>query len=362
MKRVLLKASRVLCLASLGSFLAVTALPAAADDSQVSFQGKTATMIIPTTPGAGTDLSARLFARFFTKYLPGQPSFVSSNVPSGHGVSALNFLAQQAKPDGLTVTMASDSQADPLTFHTPQSRYDPLTFPIVGAIAMSDTVMIIRTAALARLRDPAASPVAMGSVGGAPRSGMRMAVWGREYLGWNLRWVVGYPGSADLVMALERGEIDMTAFPGTYLTDKLTDPKSYAILYRVGLGGDAPMSGRADVDNAPLFVDAMNGKIGDPKTLAAYEYWRAATLFKWLALPPKTPEAVVRVYREAYLKIADDPDFKKQTAAITERFTVLSPEEATQLVRALAMTSDSAIDTMSELMSKQGLKAAQADN
>lgn len=360
MRRVLLVASRALCLSSLGCLLAVTA-PLAADDSQVSFKGKTVTMIIPTTPGAGTDLSGRLYARFFSKHLPGRPAFVSSNVPSGHGVSALNFLAQQAKPDGTTVTMASDSQADPLTFRTPQSHYDPLTFPIVGALGFSDTAMIIRTEALARLGDPAAKPVAMGSVGGAPRSSMRMAVWGREYLGWNLRWVVGYPGSADLLIAIERGEIDMTAFPGSYLLDKLTDPKSYKVIYRVGIGSDAPPAGRPDVDNAPSFMDAMQGKIGDPKIQAAYNYWRAATLFKWLALPPKTPDAIVSAYREAYLKIAEDPEFKKQAAAMTERFTVLSPEEATKTVRALATTSDEAITALSELMSKQGLKSAQAE-
>jgi hypothetical protein len=345
---------------SLGCLLGAGAA-SAADDSQVSFKGKTVTMIVPTTPGAGTDLSARVYAHFFSKYLPGQPAFVSSNVPSGHGVAALNFLAEQAKPDGTTVTMASDSQADPLTFRTPQSHYDPLAFPVVGALGFSDTVMIIRTDALARLSDPTAKPVAMGSVGGAPRSSMRMAVWGREYLGWNLRWVVGYPGSADLLMAIERGEIDMTAFPGSYLLDKLTDLKSYKVIYRVGVGSDAPLSGRDDVDNAPSFIDAMQGKISDPKLQAAYDYWRAATLFKWLALPPKTPDAIVNAYRAAYLKTAEDPEFQKQVAAMAERFAVLSPEEATKIVRALATTSDEAINGLSELMSKQGLKSAQAD-
>lgn len=199
-------------------------------DSGISFEGKTVTMIIPTTSGAGTDLSARLYAHYFSKYLPGQPTFVSSNVPSGHGVSALNFLAAQAKPDGLTIVMASDSQADPLTFRTPQAHYDPLMFPIVGAVGTSDTALIVRTDALPRLTDLSAKPVNMGSVGGVPRASMRMAIWGRKFLGWNLKWVIGYPGSSDLALALERGEIDMTTFPGAYLADKLTDTRKYKIL------------------------------------------------------------------------------------------------------------------------------------
>jgi tripartite-type tricarboxylate transporter receptor subunit TctC len=350
-----------LAFASLAYVVSAAPAPAKTTDG-ISFKGKTATMIVPSTAGAGTDLSARLFARYFTKYLPGQPTFVASNVPSGHGVTALNFLATQAKPDGLTVAMGSDSQADPLTFRTPQSHYDPLTFPIVGAVGTSDTVLIIRSDASPRLIDPSAKPVNMGSVGGTPRASMRMAVWGREFLGWNLQWVVGYPGSSDLALALERGEIDMTTFPGAYLSDKLTDTGTYKVLFRSGFGGVMPQSGRADIDNAPLFSEAMKGKIADPKVMAAFDYWRAETLFKWLALPPKTPDAIVAVYREAYLKIADDPDFKKQAATIADNFTVLSPEEATEVVHALAQTSDEAIATMSALMSKQGLTAAQSEN
>ena len=41
---------------------------------------------------------------------------------------------------------------------------------------------------------------------------MLMAAWGRRYLGWNLKWVPGYPSdSASLILALERNEVDMTA-------------------------------------------------------------------------------------------------------------------------------------------------------
>jgi tripartite-type tricarboxylate transporter receptor subunit TctC len=329
---------------------------ASAED--LTFKGKTATMLIPSTAGAGTDLSARLYARYFTKYLPGQPTFITSNIPGGHGITALNFIANQAKPDGLTIVMASDSHADPLLFRTPQAHYDPLKLPVVGAVGTSDTALIARTDALARLKDPAAKPVNMGSVGGAPRSSMRMAVWGREYLGWNMQWVVGYPGSSDLAIALERGEIDMTTFPAAYLADRMNEPAKYKILYRSGFNGVRQQSGRADIDNAPEFSDAMQGKITDPKELAAFDYWRAQTLFKWLALPPNTPDEIVAVYRDAYTKTNDDPEFKKQAAGIAESFSALSPDDATRIVDDLAGASDQAVATMSALMSKQGLKSA----
>jgi hypothetical protein len=215
--------------------------------------------------------------------------------------------------------------------------------------------MIIRADALPRLTDKSQKPVAMGSVAGQPRSGMQMTLWGTKYLGWNTRWVVGYPGSTDLMLALERGEIDMTSFPRGYVTDRLTDRKQYKILYLDGLDKDAPKSGRADADNAPLFTDAMEGKIKDPKMLAAYDYWRASKVFKWLALPPKTPDAIRDTYRAAFAAILVDPEFKKNAEDTLESFTVLSGDKTMALIQALSETSDAAIQTTKQLMKEQGL-------
>jgi tripartite-type tricarboxylate transporter receptor subunit TctC len=338
---------------------AMLAAPASAADKAVSFKDKTVTMIIPTTVGGSTDLAARLFAKSFAKYLPGQPTVVALNVPGGHGVAALNFLAQQAKPDGLTISMSSNSQVDPITYRTPQAHYDPAKFQIIGGVGIGDNVMIIRRDALPRLLDKTQKPVTMGSVSGAPRSGMRMTVWGIAYLGWNAKWVTGYPGSPDIVLALERGEVEMTSFPRFYLIDKLTDTKTYKILYLDGLNKDARPSGRADADNAPLFTTAMAGKIRDPKVQAAYDYWRAATLFKWLALPPKTPDAIRDTYRAAFEKMTADPAFGAQAEQAIEGFSVISPQETVKMIDDLAATSDEALKTMDTLMRKQGLNVAE---
>lgn len=331
------------------------ASPVAAADADVSFKGKTITMIIPTTAGGSTDLSARLFARYFGDYLPGKPSVVAQNVPGGHGMTALNYMVQQVKPDGLTITMSSNSQVDPITYRAEQAKYDPMKFQIIGSVGIGHNVMIVRTDALPRLLDKSKPPVAMGSVSGAPRSGMRMTFWGAEYLGWNTKWVVGYPGSTDLLVAMERGEIEMTSFPSSYVVDRLTDTKKYKIIYQDGVVSHPAPSGRADADNAPSFVQAMEGKIQDPKIKAAYDYWRASTLFKWLALPPATPNAIRDVYRAAFLKIAANPDFKTQAQDALEGFTVNTPEETEQMIHDLAITSDEALDTMDAVMRRQGL-------
>jgi tripartite-type tricarboxylate transporter receptor subunit TctC len=323
--------------------------PAGAAEA-VSFEGKSIKVIIPTTAGGGTDISARLFGRFLGKYLPGKPAVVPQNMPGGGGVTPLNFFAQQVKPDGLTIVFSSSTEADPLTFRAPQAQYNPAKFGIIGGFGLGDQLLVIRTEALPRLLDKTQPPVAMGTVAGQPRGGMRMTLWGNRYLGWNTKWVTGYPGSSDLLLAIERGEIDMTSFAREYIADKLTDTSRYRVLYADGLGKHARSSGRADFDNAPKFVDVMEGKIQDQKMHAAYDYWRAGFLFKWVSLPPHTPQAIIDVYRDAFRNVAADDEFTKAMDQVMQGYTVLPPEEMAEAIDDLAATPDEALKTTAELL------------
>jgi hypothetical protein len=201
----------------------------------------------------------------------------------------------------------------------------------------------------------------MGSVSGAPRSGMRMTIFGNKFLGWNTKWVTGYPGSPDLVLALERGEIDMTSFPRFYVTDKLTDTSKYKIIYLDGLNPSSRPSGRADADNAPLFTKAIEGKIKNPKDLAAYNYWKASKLFKWLALAPATPQPIVAAYRTAFAKMIADPEFKKAAEDAMEGYSAILPDEAVQMIKDLAETSNEAMATTDALLREQGLEIPKSD-
>ena len=65
----------------------------------------------------------------------------------------------------------------------------------------------------------------MGALGGVPRSGMQTTAWGIDYLGWNAKWVLGYRGTNDLMVALERGEIDMTSTGNLFQIQKFLEQR-----------------------------------------------------------------------------------------------------------------------------------------
>lgn len=330
---------------------------AARAQEPLSFQGKQVTMIIGSAPGGGTDLSGRLIANFIASHLPGKPSVIVRNIPGAQGVTALNHFVKQVQPDGLTITMGSTTQADPLFYRKPTSQFDPTKFHMIGGAGRGGTVLMIRKDAEPRLFDKKQPPVIMGSLGGVPRSGMQTTAWGLAFLDWNAKWVVGYPGTSELLLALDRGEIDMTATGNLFHIRKLLATGKFKVLSQTGSLQDGKLTSRAEFEGAPFVADMMKDKIKDPIAQQAFQYWASITAIdKWVALPPGTPESYAKVYRDAYKKAFDDPDFADAGKKISEDFEPMSHEDVTFLIQSLGKTSPEAIAFIADMLKKQGLE------
>jgi tripartite-type tricarboxylate transporter receptor subunit TctC len=330
---------------------------AAAAQEPVSFRGKTVTMIIGFAAGGGTDAFGRLAASFLGTYLPGAPTIVVRNMPGADGVTAMNYLVQQVVPDGYTITTASSTTADPLNYRKPQSHFDATTFLVVGGAGRGGEVLLINKEAQKRLLDKQAPPVVMGSLGGNPRSGMQMTAWGVEFLGWNAKWVVGYRGTSELMLALERGEIDMSSTANLFLVQKLVDSGKFSILVQTGSLKNGEMVARPEFGGAPIFAKMMQGKIKDAVAVKAFEHWKGIALMdKWLALPPKSSTLMLDAYREAYAKITQDADFLDRARKISEDFTPMLNRDVETLVNTLGSTPPEATEYTATMLRKQGLE------
>jgi len=342
----------------IGTLAAVLAMGlSAAQAEDVNLAGKQVTMIIGSAPGGGTDTSGRVIAQFIANFLPGKPSLIVRNIPGAQGVTAMNYFVSQVAPDGLTITMGSTTQADPLFYRKPTAKFDPTKFAMIGGVGRGGTVLMIRKDAEPRLHDKSKPPVIMGSLGGVPRSGMQTTAWGISLLGWNAKWVVGYPGTNELLLALDRGEIDMTATGNLFHIRKLLGTGKFKILAQTGTLENGKLTSRAEFEGTPFVADMMKGKIHDPLVQQAFEYWASITAIdKWVALPPGTPEAYVATYRKAFAEAAKDPEFSEQGKKVSEDFEPMSAEDVTYLIRSLGKTSPEAIAYIGEMLKKQGLE------
>jgi tripartite-type tricarboxylate transporter receptor subunit TctC len=327
----------------------------AADDADL-LRGKTVTMVIGYPAGGGTDAFGRLAATFLEKTLPGRPTVVVRNVPGADGLTAMNYLVQQAAADGLTITTAANTSADPLNYRKSQAHFDPTEFAVIGGAGRGGEVLLISKEAAKRLHDRTAPPVVVGSLGGVPHSGSQMVAWGIGFLGWNAKWVIGYRGTNELMLALERGEIDMTSTANLFLIQKLLDTGRFSVLVQSGALHDGSLAPRPEFGDAPILSQLMAGKLDDPLARQAFSYWSSmAVMDKWLALPPKSPQPMLAIYRAAYAKAMTDPEFLERGKTISDNFLPMSTAEVEGLIRDLAALPPAALDYMSAMLRKQGL-------
>ena len=83
--------------------LLALATPAGAQSTDGFYKGRQVLLIVGGTAGGGIDLGARLLARYYGKYLPGNPNVTVQTMPGAGGVRLLEHLIQQAPRDGTSI-------------------------------------------------------------------------------------------------------------------------------------------------------------------------------------------------------------------------------------------------------------------
>jgi tripartite-type tricarboxylate transporter receptor subunit TctC len=349
---------RVGGLAAVAAGLALlAAAPSGAAAQDVSFRGKTITMLIGSEPGGGTDASGRLIAQHLRQYLPGEPNIVVQNIPGASGMTALNYFVHRTAPDGLTVAVGSISTIDPIIFGISNAQYDPRTFRYIGGFGRGGSVVFANKAAAARLTDKSAKPVIVGSILTVPRPAIQPALWGTAFLGWHTTWITGYRSTPEVMLALDRGEIDMTSTASLFqIKDRLKSGQLKVVLQTGTIEG-GKVVGRPDFGDAPLFPKMMEGKLTDPAARKAFDLWTAMNGGdKWLALAPGTADDTVAAYRDAFTKLAADKPFIDEGERISEGFAAMPARDVEYVVKTLADTPPEAVEYTKALMRQQGVR------
>jgi tripartite-type tricarboxylate transporter receptor subunit TctC len=338
--------------------MAWTADPAAAQED-VSFNGKAITMTIGFGVGGSVDLYGRTLGRHLVRYLPGQPGLVVLNQLGAGGVVALNDWSNKAPTNGLSITIGAQSQTDPDALIRTQAKYDTTTFNYVGGLAAYSQGLFVNKDAVERLTDKSAKPVVMGLVGSTLRSGNYQVLWGATFLGWNVKWVRGYTSTAELRQAMERGEVDMSTFGSTTDIEYLLKINKFAVVSQSGSVKDGKLVPRPNLGPAPIISDLVRGKIKDPQAQKVFEYGEnVAQVGMWLALPPRTPEAIVTTYLKAFDATLNDSRYQTEFSKIDPDSPVASKADLEKLVRDLAKVSPETLEHLQAELRRQGLVSA----
>ncbi len=325
--------------------------PAAAQDPTTS----PITMTIGFGAGERPDLYGRILGRSLVRFLPGRPTLLVLNKPGAGGVIALSEWANKAEPNGLHVTIGASSQIDMDALSRTNAKYEPAKFKYVGGLAAPSQGLFVSKAAVERLFNKSAKPVAIGVVGSTLRTGHYQALWGAAFLGWNVQWVQGYRITGELRQAMERGELDMAPFGSSVDIDYLHSTGKFAVVSQSGAVIDGKMVSRPVLGKAPIISDLVKDKIKDPLAQKAFEYGEnIIQVGMWLALPPGTPDGTVVNYVKAFEASINDPEFQATWAKIDPDSPVASKAELEKLVRELGKAPPEAVEYIQAELKRQG--------
>jgi tripartite-type tricarboxylate transporter receptor subunit TctC len=171
------------------------------------YKGKSITLAIGFTPGGGYDLYARHLARHMSKHIPGRPTIVPQNMAGAGSLRAANFIYTAAPKDGTAFgTFARTTGLNPLL--ESGATFDGTKFTWLGSVTNDISLCVTWHTSKANNWDNFLKvPTAFG--GQAPSSEPDIfANLYKNVFSAPIKLVPGYPGTNEITLAMERGEVD----------------------------------------------------------------------------------------------------------------------------------------------------------
>src|SRR5437762_8996413 len=127
---------RMLAVACCGVSIGLIAIsPASAQSVEQFYKGRTITMLVGTSPGGINDISARLVARHFGRFVPGNPSIVVQNNPGAGGLVTANRLYNNVEKDGTVLAKFERAVPQLAIQGDPNAQFDPMKFVWLGSLS-----------------------------------------------------------------------------------------------------------------------------------------------------------------------------------------------------------------------------------
>jgi|SRR5688572_8313898 tripartite-type tricarboxylate transporter receptor subunit TctC len=320
------------CTASGLVLLAATALLATPADAQENFyKGKTVNLVVGYGTGGGYDVYARLVAKHMARFIPGNPTVVVQNMPGAGSLRAVNYIYNVAPKDGTAFAMFSSSMPVRSILGGNKSvQFDSLKLTWLGSsssFAGDAYLLAVRTDAPSNTIDAirraeGSSLLVIGSSGPGSSSYDIPAVL-RDTIGLRYKMVSGYPGSADLFLAMERNEtharmVNLTGLKAVR-ADWLKPGSPYKILVQFGR-----KTRIADLPNVPTAQElALNASARELINLVEIPF----ELSRPFAAPPGVPAERAKILQTAFRDAHRDPQLIAEARNLDLDISPIGPDE-----------------------------------
>jgi tripartite-type tricarboxylate transporter receptor subunit TctC len=297
---------RTLMLAALALVLAP--LSCLAQDAVADFyKGRQIKIVVGFSAGGSSSLYAQVLARHMGKYIPGNPTLVVQHMPGAGGLVAANYTYNNAARDGSEFTITSRTAAMEPLLGNPNAKFDPLKFNWVGNANIENSVCISwHTAPVKSVQDVFTTELVVGGGSSASQEVMFPRAF-NKLLGTKFKIVTGYPGSTEILLAVERGEVHGFCGIGwTFVKLRKSEwlkEKKINVLFQMAL------KKHPDIPDVPAILDFAK----TPEDRQALELLFAPQeMGRPFFAPPGLPAERVRALRTAFMDSVKDPKFLEE--------------------------------------------------
>ncbi len=287
-------------------------------DAQAPFyEGKTITVVIGAT-GGSLNVGARIVARHLGKHIPGNPTVIVQNMTGAAHLVATNHVFNVAKPDGLTLLAANPNVGIAQLSKVDTVRFDVRKFEWLGSSGPDGVALAIRADLPYKTFDElrkADRELVVGTTGpGSNAHDFPLLL--KEFAGAKFKLVSGYPANADILLAIERKEVDVwAAFASTVRPAVDRGAVRPLVRSRVPSPGFAQLPVDEDLASDPV-GKAIMGIRAIPQAIG-----------RAFAAPPGTPADRLAMLREALAKTLRDPELRAEGDKAQIEFQHIPPEE-----------------------------------
>jgi hypothetical protein len=348
---------RMIVRAAAALLLALAASPACAQAP--FYQGKQLKVLVGFPPGGGSDLYGRVIADGLARHVEGKPVVVVQNQPGAGSVIAMNNYANRVPRDGTTVLIGTGQLLIRLLLGLDGARAKISDFLALVATPMGRITYASPASGIKSAKDVLnpREPLILG----VPEVISTIdAVLGLTVLKVKFRSVTGYPGKADVRLALLRNEtnIDSQATPIFEQSVRPTMKDGQAIpLFAQGFMDGDKLTRDPAAPDVPSVAEAYREIHGVDPAGPAWESYKAVAraignggkiLMIHSDAPPEARAAIKRAI-EAMIK---DPEYLKTAESVLEGYGFTTGESLETNIAAIGRMDAASIDWLKELLSR----------
>jgi tripartite-type tricarboxylate transporter receptor subunit TctC len=317
------------------------------------YEGKTIRLVLGFSAGGISDLWGRALSRAMSSHIPGKPQIVLQNMPGAGSLTAANYVYNVAKPDGLTMAFFTPGLFFNQLIGAKEVQFDWARFAWIGSPERTQRIIYIRSDTpfktiedvRAAAEGPRCGATALGTVG---HYFPRLV---EEALGVRFNIVVGYPGAAEIDLAIQKNEVQCRAgsLEG-YFGGEPSRSWAKSGFTRVLINGGIKRDPRiADVPTLHELMD--KSKASDSTRRLASVLLSPDQIGRPLATTPGTPPERVKMLRDAFRKALAEPEFVAEAKTRGWEIEPVSGEELEAIAKKVVVQPPEVIERMKKILS-----------